>query len=144
MNVPLQAIIGQPAAALVRDSFLTGSQAIAPWAAWPKSDLDIVLLIPEFSRLDPLLTEAGFKSESGAYVGCPEFMSYRRDQTNLILVQNTDAFKRWRIATQTAKRLKLATRDERVVLFRAILYGEAPAERLFPAMDELLNESLDQ
>lgn len=51
------------------------------------------------------------------------FMSWRRDDVNLILTSNPDFAARHRVATALCKRLNLLDKHDRIALFQAVLYG---------------------
>lgn len=61
------------------------------------------------------------------------FDAYRHPDTdeNLIVVSNTQDFRRWRVATQVATKLNLTNKNHRIILFRAIRSGGL----LFSGMD---------
>lgn len=54
-----------------------------------------------------------------------EFMScYRKDNINLIVVYSKKTFDRWVYATKLAKKLNLLKKEQRITLFKFVLYGE--------------------
>lgn len=52
------------------------------------------------------------------------FDCYRKDNINLIVTDNYEWYLKWVAATQIATRLNLIKKEDRIVLFKYILYGE--------------------
>ncbi len=50
------------------------------------------------------------------------FTSYRKDKINLILTAQTWFAKRHRLATKVCKKLNLLKKEDRIMIFRALLY----------------------
>lgn len=48
--------------------------------------------------------------------------TFRLGEVNLIVVDDGDDFKRWKVATQIATRLNLTSKPERIALFQGVLY----------------------
>lgn len=55
------------------------------------------------------------------------FMSWRKDDVNLIVSASRDFVRRHRAATAVCKRLNLSEKADRIALFKAVLYGEVAA-----------------
>lgn len=51
------------------------------------------------------------------------FMSWKRDDANLIITSNAHFWERHNLATAVCKELNLMDKKQRIVLFQAILYG---------------------
>lgn len=70
-------------------------------------------------------TEAGFRWEGSEHyqVAASTFMSWRRDDINLIVTADATFAARHRVATSLCKRLNLLGKDDRIALFQAVLYG---------------------
>lgn len=51
------------------------------------------------------------------------FASYSDGEVNLIVTESVVFFRRFMAATSVAKRLNLMSKDDRVALFQAVLYG---------------------
>ena len=51
------------------------------------------------------------------------FLSWRRDEINLIVTKNPLFAKRHRAATALCRHLNLMEKDDRIALFQAVLYG---------------------
>lgn len=88
------------------------------------TDDDHVLLVRcrmDFARA----AEAyGWESTARDYEGSTkDYISYRRGRVNLIVGDSPEAFDRWKLATFVAKRLNLLRKEDRKVLFDAILFG---------------------
>lgn len=69
----------------------------------------------------------GFKWEGSEHYqdAAGTFMSWRRDDVNLIVTANQEFATRHRAATAVCKRLNLMNKPDRVALFQAVLYGNA-------------------
>lgn len=52
-----------------------------------------------------------------------DFMSWRRDDVNLIVTANATFAARHRVATSLCRRLNLLEKHDRIALFQAVLYG---------------------
>ena len=52
-----------------------------------------------------------------------DFISFRKDDTNLIVTSNPSFADRHRAATHVCKRLNLMNKRDRIALFQAVLYG---------------------
>jgi hypothetical protein len=51
------------------------------------------------------------------------FVSFKKDDLNLIVVNSRPFFERFLAATSVAKRLNILAKPDRIVLFQAVLYG---------------------
>lgn len=97
----------------------------------PPSDTDQDYLVeaPQaaISDIVAFLSQANFRwegaSEHYQNVAQSDFMSWRRDDVNLIITANADFAKRHRAATALCKRLNLMVKADRIALFQAVLYG---------------------
>ena len=54
------------------------------------------------------------------------FQSFTKDDLNLIITFDPEFFRRFMAATAVAKSLNLMAKDDRVMLFQAVLYGNEP------------------
>lgn len=108
----------------------------------PGADNDFIVLVPEavFLPLDHyLLTEAGYdlESERDSYMiaeapGENAFASYRKegptgekaDSINLLLVTDPAFYERHAVATALLRRLNLPSKDDRIAVSYAVLYGK--------------------
>ena len=94
------------------------------------TDIDFVIYTNEETKLDTFLKCEGFTKSS------PEeedydmenegFSCYRKDKLNLIITTSHTWYHKWVLATTVAKNLNLKVKADRVMLFKAILYDEAP------------------
>lgn len=79
------------------------------------------------SRIIDLLHSANFEWEGSHQhyqsVAASEFMSWRRDDINLIVTANAEFARRHRAATHVCTRLNLMVKADRIALFQAVLYG---------------------
>lgn len=96
------------------------------------------------SNVVSVLGGIGFRWEGGEHyqMAADTFMSFRRDNINLIVTANKLFADRHRTATWLCKRLNLLNKQDRIALFQAVLYGEqwtgkgdAPSKPADPAMD---------
>ena len=121
---------------------LRGTGVMGLWAvgsrtiegAWTdESDYDFLVYRPERSMLDRrhgnppapgfVLDDAGKHYEPSEGV----FNSWRKGRINLIMSRDWDFCRKFLHANLVAQSEKITCRDDRVKLFRHILYGEEPA-----------------
>lgn len=69
--------------------------------------------------------EAGFRWEGSEHyqAAASTFMSWRRDDINLIVTCDSTFAAKHRVATSICKRLNLLKKDDRISVFQAVLYG---------------------
>lgn len=87
------------------------------------------------SRVVEYLGEQQFAWEGGDHYQiqlASDFMSFRRDDYNLIVTANALFARRHRAATAVCKRLNLMLKADRVALFQAVLYGNDGTEKPEP------------
>lgn len=107
----------------------SGSRYICPESARQDSDNDTVVLVGNSADAVSQLLASGWESESEDYEGAENnFVSVRKGQENLIVTDKSDYYCAFVLATETAKALRLAKREDRVTLFRAILYRTLPSK----------------
>lgn len=102
------------------DWMYTGSRFICPTLN-STSDYDYVI----FTASAPLdLANLRFTYEGLGQAQYPRegFASWRRGEVNIILTSSRQFFDRFVLATWVAKKLRLASKEDRVTLFQAILY----------------------
>lgn len=105
--------------------YFTGSRAIAPKTCKAESDIDFVVLGSEQVR--EALLKAGFEEEGASQnYDIEGFRSLRKGRINMIVTPSEDFYNRFVLATRLAKRLRLAKKGDRLAVFQAILYGNAP------------------
>lgn len=103
------------------------------------TDIDYIICerIVEFSleyqihpSLHKFLTSNGFEQsceDKEEYdMGSEGFICYRKDNINLIVTDDYEWYNKWVLATKVAKALNLRNKADRVMLFKAFLYEEAP------------------
>jgi hypothetical protein len=111
------------------------------------TDADFLVVIPQYDTeldagldftskkrpdkiadVEMLLTKAGYVWEGSAHyqdmIG-NDFLSFRKDNTNLIVTASAVFAKRHRAATAVCKRLNLMQKTDRVAVFQAVLYANA-------------------
>ena len=98
----------------------------------PVTDTDIYFVIytNKETKLDTFLKCKGFTKSS------PEeedydmekegFSCYRKDELNLIISTSHTWYLKWVLATKVARKLNLKVKADRVMLFKAFLYDDAP------------------
>ncbi|WP_292099510.1 hypothetical protein [Mesorhizobium sp.] len=102
------------------------------------------------SRIIDLLHSAGYRWEGSQHyqaVAASDFMSWRRDDINLIVTANPDFARRHRAATHVCKRLNLMVKADRIALFQAVLYGnieKAPQAGFSREMQEALHADAEK
>lgn len=94
------------------------------------TDIDYIVYTNEEIKLDTFLKCEGFtksSSEEEDYdMESEGFACYRRDNLNLIVTISSSWYNKWVLATRVAKALNLRNKADRVMLFKAFLYEEAP------------------
>ncbi len=94
------------------------------------TDIDYVIYTNEEDKLDTFLKCEGFKEscydEEEYDLEKEGFTCYRRENINLIVLNDRKWYKCWVLATKVAKSLNLRVKADRVMLFKAFLYNEAP------------------
>lgn len=92
------------------------------------TDIDFIICATSEAKLDQFLTVNGFKlsnaSEEEYDLEEEGFSSYRKGNINLIVTENYEWYKKWVLATKVAKKLNLLKKEDRIILFKAILYQE--------------------
>lgn len=113
---------------LWRGIYQTGSSVICNP---PITDTDIDFIICENGggiELHEFLIGQGFhRSNQDAEEYDMEsegFVCYRKDNINLIITTNYDWYLKWVKATELAKKLNLREKEQRITLFKCILYDE--------------------
>ena len=94
------------------------------------TDDDTVLLVADLREFTLKAVAIGFEiggSDVMARVDfeheSQKFVSLTCVDDNLIVVDDDSFFERFMLATRVAKKLNVATKENRIVLFQAILYG---------------------
>ncbi len=94
------------------------------------TDIDYVIYTNEEVKLDTFLKCEGFTKscadEEEYDLEEEGFTCYRRENINLIIINERSWYRKWVLATKVARKLNLKVKADRVMLFRAILYGDAP------------------
>ena len=94
------------------------------------TDIDYIIHTNKEYKLDTFLKSKGYtKSCAGEEEYDIEeegFSCYRLNNINLIITTNREWYLKWVLATKVARKLNLKVKADRVMLFRAILYGDAP------------------
>lgn len=99
------------------------------------TDEDFLVLTRRFRRLCRELTSAGYDRAGYPDWQVPplpwfspnlRFTSFRKGEVNLIVTDSAEFFRRFMAASGIAKRLNLLDKRDRVAVFQAVLYGNAP------------------
>lgn len=91
------------------------------------TDLDYCILTPDLNIFDDIIRKIGFITlDNENYLELGEFVSYRYAKYNLIVTDSRDFFFRFKNATDVAKALNLLKKEDRITLFKYILYDELP------------------
>ena len=85
------------------------------------TDIDFIVLSPDWNKLDTWLVQHGFKTNFEDYE-LEEFRSYKRNTINLIITDDPMWFKRMHKATELAKQLNLLDKQQRINLFDFVMY----------------------
>jgi len=115
---------------LTKEWHRTGSRFICDPAPTHTDDDYIVMATP--ANLNSILTvlkRAGFEINTDAelYKDLPEFWALRKGIFNVVVTGEHVFYERFVAATLLAKERNLLLKDDRIALFRAILYAEVPA-----------------
>ena len=89
------------------------------------TDIDFVIYTKKERELCLFLENRGFLTNyNDDYLGIEEglFISYKKENLNLLLINDYPFFIRWVKATKLAKELNLLKKEDRIKLFRGILY----------------------
>lgn len=113
------------------------------------TDLDVLCHVDahKAAALESALQALGWEAEgSDAYPDALSdgagFVSFRKDDVNLIVTSDDTFYRRFVAASSVAKRLNLLNKEDRVALFQAVLYGNACDD--VPEYDDLtLQEMLE-
>lgn len=91
------------------------------------TDEDFVCFAPDQDTATQKLKEMGFlvEGQPDFYTGNNRgnFLSFRRDDTNLIVTDSLEFFDLFRAATELAQRFNLTKKPDRIALFQVVLYG---------------------
>lgn len=86
-------------------------------------DFDFLCLVADLELFWPFAIEQDFVCSEEPDEDT-DFLSFRKGEINLIVTDKSEFFRDFELATNVAKELKLETRQKRVCLFQAILYGK--------------------
>ena len=96
------------------------------------TDEDWLILLKPTREVHRELTEEGWNLDGSFIIDavnrCPveeRFRSYKLGDINLIVTKNYSFFQQFMAASSVAKRFNLLEKDDRIVLFQAVLYGNS-------------------
>ena len=93
------------------------------------TDIDVLILLKERDR--GFLSGLGFYLDNTSIHYEPNdgvFNSWRRENFNLIVTDSTDFFDAFVVATKVARKFNLLKKEDRIILFQAVLYRNFPTE----------------
>lgn len=92
------------------------------------TDIDFIICAMDMAKLHTFLESNNFKlsvSDEEEYdLESEGFSCYRKDNINLIVTEDYDWYKKWVFSTVVAMKLNLLKKEDRITLFKAILYNE--------------------
>ena len=96
-----------------------------------ETDDDYIVLVRDIEKAELYLETAVLATLEGSEPDDPfannsPFVSMRFGDVNFILTQDWYFFSKFVLATKVAKKLNLLKKEDRICLFQAILYGNAP------------------
>ncbi len=107
--------------------YQTGSSVICDPPV-TNTDIDFIICTGKQKQLDKFLTDNGFDNSTEDQVEYElegeGFFCYRKDNVNLIVTTQYDWYLKWVTATKLAKKLNLLKKEDRITLFKFILYDE--------------------
>lgn len=107
-------------------AFRTGSRVIC---SPPVLDTDDDYVVYRDAKTEEQLLGAGFvKTSPESYGERPNFIMFRKGDVNVITTADGDSYNKWLFATRIAKALKLNRKEDRIVLFQAIVDGNYPED----------------
>lgn len=113
---------------LVKRWFLCGSRVTCDPPV-ENTDRDIMVLAKDAVEFATKAVDAGFvmggSMEPQDCAAAFRYVSMRRGSDNVIFTEDEEFFKRFYAATSASKKLNLLKKDDRVMLFQAVLYGNA-------------------
>lgn len=80
------------------------------------ADTDVLVLVKDLGDASEMAVKAGYTPDASYTLGTSKFQSLRKDDVNLILTQNSHFYDRFVMATDICKLLKVANKDDRVVI----------------------------
>ena len=93
------------------------------------TDQDILVLVEDIEEWREGMIEEGFEvagsipADEKNVLGTDQFESYTKGDINLIVTSDAIFFSKFMAATHVAKNLNLLYKDDRIMLFQAVLYG---------------------
>lgn len=113
----------------LRDKAEPCGSRVTVYPAPRNTDADFLIEIQqaEVSGMVARLASEGFKWEGATEhyqdVAGNTFMSWRKGEVNLIVTSNGDFAAKHRVATALCKRLNLLDKQDRIAVFKAVLYA---------------------
>jgi hypothetical protein len=112
---------------LWRGIYQTGSSVICSPPVLD-TDIDFVICTTSYGKLYNFLKDHEFQrscvEEEEYDLESEEFECYRKGNINFIVTEDYEWYKKWVFATKVAKKLNLLKKEDRITLFKAILYSE--------------------
>lgn len=91
------------------------------------TDEDWIVHVLSLTDAIKKLSAEGFQTTTDQdYEGTQsDFQSWKKEELNILVTEDAGFFAKFVAATSIAKRLNLLSKDDRIALFRAVLYAEA-------------------
>lgn len=100
--------------------FATGSRVICDP---PPTGTDYDVVVLEALEADPIDLTGWTRTTPECSEYPPRFVSWRKGEVNLIVTRDPDLYDKFVVATRLAKRFNLLKKEDRIALFRGVLYG---------------------
>lgn len=128
MSVYNREMLNELLSVISDDFIMTGSRAICDP---PPMDTDEDYVLLDKNDCFQTLLTMGFKLTSEPeYEGGSWFSTWRMDEYNLIVTNDRIFYNRFVAATLLAKQRNLLIKDDRIELFKEILYGRVPTNSI--------------
>ncbi len=92
------------------------------------TDIDFIICTGKVIKLHEFLLRNGFlqscADEEEYDIESEGFECYRKDNINLIVTTNYEWYLKWVVATKLAKKLNLLKKEDRITLFKFVLYDK--------------------
>lgn len=121
-GISAREILPEPMRASALDCEFVGSRVTCNPAP-TDTDLDILVRVKSMFDAGEQLGRDGYKF-CGSLHDSQFFQSARKGEVNIIYTCDVDFYERFMAAHSVAKRLNLLKKDDRIALFRAVLYSE--------------------
>jgi hypothetical protein len=87
------------------------------------TDEDHLVWVAILQRADEILVAAGWVFGGNETSGGNDFVSWRKDDVNLIVTDDMEFYGKFMLASNLAKRFNLLDKADRIALFQGVMYG---------------------